>query len=97
MQKPMKKNKYPQQIEAELDLHGLTKEESKNKTLTFLVSCKKNKFKTVQIITGKGIHSKNGSILKPFIENLLKKEGYFFETAKINEGGSGAIKIKLNY
>lgn len=91
----MKNNKYEQKIEAEIDLHGLTREEAKTAVLNFLKKSQEKNLKIVQIITGQGLHSENQAVLKPFIENLLKKEGLSFESAKYNQGGRGAIKVKL--
>ena len=46
-------------------------------------------FHKVRVITGKGLNSENRqSVLKPFVQEILKKEKLKFRDAKLNEGGS---------
>jgi len=53
-------------------------------------------FHKVRVITGKGLNSENRqSVLKPFVQAILKKEKLRFKDAKINEGGAGAIDVYL--
>ena len=55
-----------------IDLHGCTGSEAETKTENFLARARRNHLKTVLIITGKGIHSPEGSVLKDVIETQLK-------------------------
>ena len=95
--KNVKHNKYAQAIEDELDLHGCTQAETKDLVNQFLDNARVNEFINIRIITGKGSHSTNGQgVLKELVESILHKQNLNFKDAKINEGGSGAINIKIN-
>ncbi|MCK5084041.1 MAG: Smr/MutS family protein [Candidatus Pacebacteria bacterium] len=94
--KKEKKNKYPQTIQAELDLHGLTKEESREEIFDFLSEANSKGYNKIRIITGKGIHSENNQgVLNRYVRSILIEENLEYCEAKINEGGSGAIDVKL--
>jgi DNA-nicking Smr family endonuclease len=96
MAKQVKKNKYKQEVEASLDLHGLTALEAEAMLDNFLAAASKTGLKRVRIITGKGINSPLGRpVLKPLAETRLKDKGYEFRPAKITEGGEGAIDVDL--
>jgi len=56
----------------QLDLHGCTAAEAEAKTTSFLTQARRNHLKTVLVITGKGIHSPEGPVLKDVIEALLQ-------------------------
>lgn len=89
-------NKYATKIDDTLDLHGFTRDEAKIAVENFLKLSKKNNYKKIRIITGKGIHSENaGGILKDYIKQLLDRAGLAYANAKINEGGEGAIDVNL--
>ena len=90
------KNKYYLNPEAVLDLHGFTKREAEEAFYLFLKESREKGFKKIKIITGQGWHNKDfQSILKPFIEDILNKENFSYANAKINDGGEGAIVVKL--
>ncbi|MEA2097515.1 MAG: Smr/MutS family protein [Patescibacteria group bacterium] len=94
--KKIKQNKYLQTVKAELDLHGLTKEESREEVLDFLSEAKYMEYDKVRIITGKGIHSKNNQgILNEYVQSILIEENLQYCESKISEGGSGSIDVKL--
>ena len=94
--KPKKFNKYEQRTDAELDLHGYTRLEAEALLIDFLVLAKEKNYRRIRIIIGKGHHSANGqSILGEFIRTYLHHKLIKFSEAKINEGGSGALEIKL--
>jgi DNA-nicking Smr family endonuclease len=96
MIKKIKHNKYPQRIDASLDLHGYTLDEAEFLVRDFLQAAKNKNYHQVRIITGKGINSINGQArLRPWLESYLRALGYSFMTAKINQGGEGAFDIKL--
>ena len=92
----MKQNKYLQTVQMELDLHGLTKEETREEVLDFLSEANLKGYNKIRIITGKGIHSEdNRGVLKEYVQSMLDEKGLKYTDAKINEGGSGAINIEL--
>ena len=93
--KKQRKNKYPQSPQAVCDLHGLTKAEARESINIFLEHAKKNNLSIVRIITGKGLHSVSGGVLKNFTENYLSEKGYEYKNSKISQGGEGALDIKL--
>lgn len=94
--KKTKYNKYLQDSQAELDLHGLTKEEARIEILIFLDEVNNKGYDNVRIITGKGIHSKNNKgVLKEYVQSVLDEECLKYCDAKINDGGSGALDVKL--
>ena len=91
------------------DLHGFTLDEANNKVREIVEHCVKNKYKELLLITGKGLHSrsnddayisKNLGKLKysvpEFIKTSeLKKFIISIKDAKQEDGGEGAIIIKL--
>ena len=92
------------------DLHGFTLESANLKIREIILSCIRQKFKEILLITGKGIHSttdndifvsKNLSKLKfsvpEFINNNNELNKYIISIseASIKDGGAGAILIKL--
>jgi DNA-nicking Smr family endonuclease len=94
--KKIKRNKYLQVSQDEIDLHGFTREEARESLLFFLQSARDRKFKLVRVITGKGLHSENGqSVLSGYIKNLLEREGLKYSDAKLYDGGSGAIDVQI--
>ena len=94
--------------EKSIDLHGYTLEEANKQISKFIENCYVNKVKKINVITGKGMRSKNLedpyqskdlSILKysvpEFIKNnkdLMKKINEF-KDADIKDGGQGAFYI----
>jgi len=86
--------------DAELDLHGKTREESIMMVQNFVMTCHANQFRTALIITGKGHHSGNqGPVLKREVQLWLERNGkqYIsdFHTAPARFGGSGAIWLNI--
>ena len=89
-------NKYYRQVEAELDLHQLTKEEARSEVQIFLEEAEAAGYKKIRIITGKGLHSENGvGVLNAFVREMLDGRGYEYMMAKYNEGGEGALDVLL--
>ncbi len=89
-------NKYLRPIDAEIDLHQMTRDEARQEVETFLVEAESLRYKKIRIITGKGIHSENGKgVLGTYIKGLLDLKGYDYNIAKYDEGGEGAIDISL--
>ena len=86
--------------DAELDLHGKTREEAIMMVQNFVMTCHANQFRTALIITGKGLHSGNeGPVLKREVQLWLERNGkqYIsdFHTALARFGGSGAIWLNI--
>ena len=86
--------------DAELDLHGKTREEAIMMVQNFVMTCHANQFRTAHIITGKGHHSGNhGPVLKREVQLWLERNGkqYIsdFHTALARFGGSGAIWLNI--
>ena len=83
-----------------IDLHGCTAAEAETKTENFLARALRNHLKTVMVITGKGLHSPEGSVLKDIIEarlKIMKTDGsilaYLWE--KKDREKSGALLVYL--
>ena len=86
--------------DAELDLHGKTREESIMMVQNFVMTCHANQFRTALIITGKGHHSGNqGPVLKREVQLWLERNGKQYlkdsHTAPGRFGGSGAIWLNI--
>ncbi|MBU3925240.1 Smr/MutS family protein [Patescibacteria group bacterium] len=94
--KKVRHNKYLQIAQAEIDLHGFTKQEAAEALKNFIKNAYDKKYKRIRIITGKGLHSENGqSVLKGYVKSVLEKEGLNYSDSKIYDGGSGAIDVQM--
>ena len=83
-----------------IDLHGCTGSEAEIKTENFLARARRNRLQTVLVITGKGLHSPEGPVLKDVIEarlKIMKSNGtilaYLWE--KKDREKSGALLVYL--
>jgi DNA-nicking Smr family endonuclease len=85
-----KVNKFAPQIDAEIDLHGFFEREAIEAIETFLLTAEQKNMKRVRIVTGKGT-----GVLQKAVRMWLREQNYIFETAKITEGGSGALVVLL--
>ena len=86
--------------EATFDYHEegiLTEDEIKEKAEEFIIESKRKGHMRVLIITGKGLHSENGPVIKPLLSWYLTKLNQVksVKEAKIDRGGSGALEIEL--
>ncbi len=89
-------NKYAQIPEGDpLDLHGKTKSEAELELKIFLNRSESEGKSLVRVITGKGLHSENGPVLKNFVRDWLREKDYEFRDVKIGEGYGGAFDIKI--
>ena len=92
------------------DLHGYTLDEANKKVKEIIISCSKNKYREILLITGKGLHSKSDEdtyvssdlsklrySVPEFISSDNELRNYFIsiEEAEKKDGGDGAILIKL--
>ena len=92
------------------DLHGYTLDEANKKVKEIIISCSKNKYREILLITGKGLHSTSGE--DTYVSNDLSKlrfsvpdfinsndelKSYIIsiKEAEKKDGGDGAILIKL--
>ena len=85
-------------IQDNLDLHGLTRDEARQALSIFLDACAQRKFRSVRVIHGKGLGSKNREpVLKTRIGNWLiqRADVLAFCQAKPEDGGGGAILVLL--
>ena len=85
-------------IQAELDLHRLTKLEARKEVIAFLNYCQQNNLKQIRIVHGKG-HGSVGKIpiLKTLVNHWLQQrdEVLAFCSARPCDGGTGAIYVLL--
>ena len=86
----------------QLDFHQfgrLTPAQILREIESFLTSSTDENIKKVLIITGKGLHSKEGrSVIKPLIQKYLHTSDLVknFSFAPMNQGGDGAFLVTLN-
>ena len=109
--KELERKKSVKRVERyRFDLHGFTLLEANKKVRELIIYCQENNFKEILLITGKGLHSntdqntyvsKELSKLKFSVPNYIKTQKNLLDKivditpAKINDGGEGAIIIKL--
>ena len=99
-----KKNRF------RFDLHGFTLDQANKKVKEIILSCIDKKYKEILFITGKGKHSSNDKDiytskdlgkLKYSVPEFIKSDQELnssilsIQEAKIEDGGEGAIVIKL--
>lgn len=88
-------------IDARLDLHGMTLAEAKREVQAFVLRCRQSHERVLLIIHGKGNNSVGGvGVLRGEIgawlsEGPASHHVACFATARNEDGGSGAIYVKL--
>ncbi|PNU20315.1 hypothetical protein C2E25_07780 [Geothermobacter hydrogeniphilus] len=86
-------------VERDLDLHGLSRARAEEAFRHFLVDARYQGWTTVRVITGRGLHSPDGPVLRDAIEQLLKRESFpevvEWGRAPHNQGGQGALILFL--
>lgn len=85
-------------IQAQLDLHGFTRDEARGELVTFLDASNKRGFRCVRVIHGKGLSSKSHEpVLKVRIGSWLSQRDdvLAFCQARPEDGGSGAVLVLL--
>lgn len=92
----MNREYFEQYPEAEIDLHGLSREEALRELEYFLMWAKSQDFHFARIITGKGF----GSFDKvPVVRNAvlayLNMQGYVYRFAGMFDGGEGVLYVDL--
>lgn len=97
------------EICARLDLHGFTREQAKLRLVGFLVSCRKQGYLWVLVITGKGrrpLNAEESCEIRPkktlrelvpqwLEEPTLRSIVSAYAVAKPQDGGSGALYVRL--
>lgn len=82
----------------ELDLHEMLLDDAVVAARLFLDRCWGRGLRKVRIITGKGIHSKNGeAVIRPAVTEVCRNHPKVREVLvpKAAEGGSGALTVIL--
>lgn len=85
-------------IQAQLDLHGMRREEAREALAEFLRNAVKRGLRCVRIIHGKGLGSVNKEpVLKSKVRSWLvqKEEVIAFCQARAADGGAGALVVLL--
>lgn len=85
-------NKYERIPEYVLDLHRHTKAEAE---VALKQVVKEARYEHIRIITGKGLHSSNGPVIKNFVRSYLQNKNIKFSQSKIADGGEGAYEVFL--
>src|SRR5512143_504946 len=83
----------------ELDLHGYVKDEALKRLEQFIAGAYSRRQRAVLVITGKGINSAEGPVLRGAVAAWLRREGREmvaeFGPAPRDKGGSGAFVVFL--
>ena len=84
-------------VDAELDLHGLTRERAHAEFISFLADARSNGLRCIRIIHGKGHHSgTKGPVIKQSLRTWLRRDEVLaYSSAPIDQGGSGATLVLL--
>ncbi len=85
-------------IQAQLDLHGFTREEARRELIVFLDDSHRKGFRCVRVIHGKGLSSRNHEpVLKARIGGWLSERNdvLAFCQPRPEDGGSGAVLVLL--
>ena len=86
-------------IQGELDLHGLTTEEARQRLVEFLNASVRRGARCVRIIHGKGLRSGHrGPVLKGAVSGVLRRTAAVvaFVSARPVDGGTGALYVLLS-
>lgn len=90
-------NRGARRPEAELDLHGLDRNKARERVRHFLENARHHGLQTVLIITGAGLHSPEGPVLRTEIEKFLAEQGRLWAVewgrAPRRYGGAGALVV----
>ena len=81
-----------------LDLHGLTRDEALARSRAYLAHAARQGWPVVLLVTGKGLHSQEGPVLRREVERLLAAAHDLvleWGVAPRRHGGSGALAVFL--
>ena len=86
--------------QAEFDFHGrgpLTHQAILELADNFISDCLANNLTAISFIVGQGIHSANGSVIKPVMADFLQSHPAVksFSEGKHTEGGQGVFIVRL--
>lgn len=83
--------------EAEIDLHGLTRDRAQANLVAFIAAAHKHGMRCVKVVHGKGLGSGNkGPVIKRSLGRWLRRsEVLAWASAPGNQGGSGATLVLL--
>jgi len=85
-------------IQAELDLHGHTRQEAKRELQQFIHACRERDYRCMRIIHGRGRKTADREpVLKRAIDGWLRqpRQVLAFCSAPDNDGGTGAVYVLL--
>ena len=97
--KRLRKGDYS--VQANLDLHGMRREEAKPELLAFIHKSRTDGKRCVLVVHGRGLHSKDQvPVLKESMRRWLLSERFAesvlaFATARPHDGGAGALYLLL--
>ena len=88
------------EIDAKVDLHGLTQHEAYGLLLSFLHRAHASGLRYVLVVTGKGSTNKGDGVLRRVVPEWLTTPAFRFvvsshDGAARNHGGAGALYIRL--
>jgi len=88
------RNKKP---DAELDIHGKTRDEAWQELETFFGNAKEKGYEKIVVIHGKGNHSPGESVLKRVVMDFIERCPFAGESGKgkTTAGGEGATWVLL--
>jgi DNA-nicking Smr family endonuclease len=91
----LRRGLYP--TEDELDLHGMTQAEARNRLADFIARSRDSGRRCVRIIHGKGSRSARGPVLKTAVNLWLRRhmDVMAFTSARAIDGGTGAVYVLL--
>lgn len=84
--------------QAELDLHGLNRNQARHELAAFLHECRRRGVRCVRVVHGKGMRSKNREpVLKVLVRYWLmqRDEVLAYVQARPADGGGGAVMVLL--
>lgn len=84
-------------IQRQVDLHGLRRDEARERLAEFLREAVKQGLRCVRVIHGKGLNSEGVPVLKNLCDRLLRQRGdvLAFHSAPPAQGGTGAVLVLL--
>lgn len=83
--------------EAQIDLHGLAREDAWIRLESFFADCVSRKLEKVLIIHGKGTHSSDDPVLRSMVQLFIEKHAHAGESgfSSSSEGGTGSTWVIL--
>lgn len=97
--KRLRKGEYS--VARHIDLHGLTRDEARDKLSEFVLHSRRSSFRCVLVVHGRGLHSKDQRpVLKEAVvawlgRSSLRKQILAFCSARPYDGGVGALYVLL--